>query len=399
MATVRAVLNTRYKSKDGSYPIVIRLIDGKRQKLHPTGYKIRETHWIEAEEQVSRKHPEADLINHVIDEEKLKAKRYLADCKIKGIPVDVELAFAEAKSHSFTDYLRHRARQHKEAEQLEMMHKATRYAKEFVDCFGREVFFTDLTPDMLRDYDAWLKAGEEKVRKPNSANTRHKKFEFLAKYYAAAIKEKKAPEPNPFKDYHIPTTPVKKEKLTQAQFTALEELPLREGAVRFARDLFLFAYYCKGARFETCLTMPKTALQGGRLYFTTNKGKKHLSAALHARLQAIISLYIDNPTDTIFGRVNEAHTLSKAKYRSVIGSENYMVNRALKTVAEMAGIPFELSFHHSRHTFAFHLKQVSDNIHVIKQSLGHSKTETTEKYLKDLDDEYLDKQLEGLYGV
>ncbi|WP_350340315.1 tyrosine-type recombinase/integrase [Paraflavitalea speifideaquila] len=43
----------------------------------------------------------------------------------------------------------------------------------------------------------------------------------------------------------------------------------------------------------------------------------------------------------------------------------------------------------ARHTFAFHLKHTSDNIHVIKDALGHSDSHTTEIYLENLDDEVL----------
>lgn len=399
MATVKAVLNQKYQSKDGTYPIVIRLIDGRRQRLHSTGHKVSERFWDAENEEVIRKHPDAPIINADIDEAKLKAKRYISECRRQGVPVDLELVFSEVKSHSFTDYLRHRARQHQQAEQLEMLYKANRYVKELTECFGRELYFYDITQDLLREFDAWLKAGEEGVRKPNSANTRHKKFEFLAKYYGNAIDEGKATGKNPFKLYlkEIKQTPVKKEKLTYEQFEAIENLPLRDGAVRFARDLFLFSYYNKGARFETCLTMPKTAIANGRLYFRSNKGKKHLSTELHPGLQRIIDHYIQNDTDTIFGKVAEVGKLGKTAYRSLIGSQNYMVNRSLKAVADLAGVGVALSFHHARHTFAWHLKMVSDNIHVIKESLGHSKTETTEGYLQDLGDEYLDVQLAKLY--
>jgi integrase/recombinase XerD len=70
----------------------------------------------------------------------------------------------------------------------------------------------------------------------------------------------------------------------------------------------------------------------------------------------------------------------------------------LKTVAALAGITKDLTFHIARHTFASHLQDVTDNIHVIKDSLGHSKSQTTEIYLKALSDERLDKDMDKLYG-
>jgi site-specific recombinase XerC len=44
------------------------------------------------------------------------------------------------------------------------------------------------------------------------------------------------------------------------------------------------------------------------------------------------------------------------------------------------------------------MKKKSDNIHVIKEALGHSKSSTTEQYLQSLDDEFIDKEIDKLYG-
>jgi hypothetical protein len=141
MATIKAILNTKYQSKDNTYPIVIRIIDGDKQKLHPIGYKVKEKHFEKG--QVTQKHPDCDIINSVIDDEVLKAKKYFADCRIKNIPVDMDLVFKEIKSHSFTGYLKHRAKQHKDAGQVEMEYKVDRYVKELDWCFEREIFLNE----------------------------------------------------------------------------------------------------------------------------------------------------------------------------------------------------------------------------------------------------------------
>jgi hypothetical protein len=55
MATVTPILRTSYKSKDGTCAIVVRVIDGKAQRLFAIGYKIQEKFWVG--EKVSAKHP------------------------------------------------------------------------------------------------------------------------------------------------------------------------------------------------------------------------------------------------------------------------------------------------------------------------------------------------------
>jgi integrase/recombinase XerD len=398
MATATAILNEKYLSKDG-YQVGIRLIDGKAQRFKPSGYKIPSKYWDEKAEQVSDEHPDADIINSVLEDDLVTAKRYFRDCRLSGMPIDLDLVFKEIKSHLWTDYLRHRAAQHKEADQIEMEYKCGRYAKEFTWCFGRDVYFSELTPENIRKYDSWLSREDSSIdKKKNGPNTRKKKFEFLGKYWNNAKREGKVfGDINPFEDYKINGTPVKKDKLTRDQITALEDLPLIEPRLMLARDLFLFSYYCKGVRFETCITAKKSAIANGRIYLQANKGKQFISILIHPKLQAIIDRYKDNKTDTIFGRVNTKEIdMVKAK-RSKIGSENTMINGLLKDVAALAEIPIPLSMHHARHTLAFHLKQVTENIHVIKEALGHSRTQITETYLNALDDEAIDNQMAKVY--
>lgn len=395
MATATAILNKKYHSKNG-YQVGVLLINGRKQKFHKSGYLIEEKHW--GGTHVKESHPDADIINSILEDDLTKAKRYFRDCRISDVPIDLELVFKEIKSHSWTDYLRHRAKQHEEAEQIEMKLKCDRFAKEFVRCFGRDIYFSELTQDNLRKYDAWLmKENPETSKKANSANTRKKKFEFLGKYFNNAIDDKKVIGENPFEKYSIKGTPVKKDKLTIDQIKAIEDLDLKPGILRLAKDLFLFSYYCKGLRFENCIAMPKGAIINGRLHYRINKGNKYLSTLIHPKLQTIIDNYIENETDTIFGRFNLSDIDTPLKKRKVIGSENAYINKALKDIAMMAGIKTKLSMHISRHSFAFHLKQVSDNIHVIKESLGHTKTSTTETYLQSLGDEFLDKEVAKVY--
>ncbi len=389
MATVKAVLNLRYQSKDKSYPIVIRVIVGKAQKMHPTGYKVLKTSF--ADGYVSKKHPEATEINAVIDSELSKAKHYIADCKIKGIPIDIDLVFKQVKSHSFTSYLQKRADQYKAKNMLIMETKTRRFRKELLDHFGKEVYFSDLTRDNIIAFDTYL------IKLPNSANTRIKKYEHLRKFFNAAKKEGLTNMEQPF-DLKITPEPIKKVKLTREQVMALENLELKPGMERLARDLWLFSYYCKAQRFETCITMRKSCIVDGRLDFRGNKGMKHFSVDIHKKLDDIIDRYISNDTDTIFGRNKKPiDKLTPREYISFIGSENANINRYLKIVAKLAEINVPLKMHQTRHSLAYHLKERKAGSGVIKDVLGHSDTRITERYLDSLDDRVLDKAVNDVY--
>lgn len=406
MATVKPLLDTRYQSKDKTYPVIVRIRHGSQVRDMPTGWKITEKHWKGS--QVGPGHPEQAYINSKIADLESQAKTYIADCKLKNRPIKLDLIGKAKASYSFNAFLQHRAAQYAAKEFFNMEAKTRRFDRELRVCFtaglnfddlnedelkkkplrGNEVYFEDINQDLLRQYEAFL------IKLPNGNNTRQRKFEFLGKFYQEAIRDGKAKGPNPFKDYKIQSKPVKKEKLTEEELKAIEDLKLKPGPHADARNLFLFSYYCKGARFENCITAKRTDIVNNRLMFRTNKGNKYISVKIHSRLQAIIDTY---QGAFLFPYV-KIIPAGKREYKKMIDSLNAVVNRYLKTIAEFAGVTKHLSFHIARHTFAFHLKKKTDSIHVIKDSLGHSRSDTTEVYLQVLDDEFLDMEMDKLYG-
>lgn len=387
MATVTPVLDTRYKAKDG-YAIKIRVIVGEEQKNISTGYRVGDKQWSNGQ---VVKHPDAAIINAVIWARVDEAKKYIADCAIKGKRVNLDLIGEGKTSFSFCEYLRERAAQYAKRGQIIMDRKLRRFAKELEFCFGRDVLFDDLNAASLREFETWLMQSPRE----NSANTRHKKFKFLRQFYQQAIDEDKHEGKNPFKNYVIGTTPVNKEKLTAAQITAIEQLQLAAGPVNDARNLFLFSFYTKGSRFENCLTFTRKQIQGGRVHIQQNKGRKFISVKIHSRLKAILDQYPKGKI--VFPFLKEVPENPKA-YLQAISSLNVTVNRNLKVIAGIAGIDANLTFHMARHSFAYQLKQVTNSVNVIQDSLGHSDQRTTQIYLKSLGDEILDKEMEKLYG-
>lgn len=406
MATVKPLLYTRYQSKDKTYPVIVRVREGKQTRDIPTGWKITVKHWKGT--MVGSGHPDAVYINSKIAEIESQAKAYIADCRLKNRPIKLDLIGQQRASYSFNAFLLHRAKQYAAAEMYVMEAKVRRFDREFRVCFtpgltfddldedtrlkrllrGNETYFDDINQDLLRVYETFL------INQGNVNNTRHKKFEFLGKFYTEAVNDGRAQEPNPFKLYKIASKPVRKEKLTEEELKAIEALQLKLGPVNDARNLFLFSYYCKGARFENCIMAKRSDVVNDRVMFKTNKGNKYISVKIHTRLQAIIGAY---EGDFLFPYI-KVMPAGKKEYKKKIDSLNVIVNRNLKIVASLAGITKELTFHIARHTFAFHLKKKTDSIHVISDSLGHSRSQTTEIYLQSLDDEYLDKEMDKLYG-
>lgn len=385
MATAKAVLKKDYKSVDGTYPLKIRLQNNSQLRYYNTGYKLEEKNFING---LVKKHPDADLINNLTAELLFKAKKYFSDCIINGRPINLEKVLVNSTTTNFADYIIHRANQYKEKKLVIMWQKLSRFEKELNECFNGKLFLDEVTKDKLRTFENYL------VNNGNHPNTIAKKFKFLKNLYQSALDEGLHTGTNPFRFYKITTYPTKKEKLLLSDIEAIEKLELT-GFLNDARNLFLFSYYAKGARFENCIFLQNTDIRDGRIFFKTNKGQKYLSVLISSKLQRILDQYDNKPFVFPYIKVLPKDLF---EHRQVKDSMNSLVNKYLKVIGATAQIKIPLTFHIARHSLAYHLKKTSASIHVIKDVLGHSDTRTTEIYLKGLDDEFLDEEMKKIYG-
>lgn len=386
MPTIKPLLDTRDR-KARVYPIVVYVYHRYKKRYLPTDYKIEKKYWGKNE---VIKHPDAAIINSKIAGIISEVKTYFAECQLKKREVNLELLGQATYGYSLNKFLALKAAEYGKKDMPVMGQKTRTIEKDITACFKREVFFDDLTPAALRELDTHLTA-------TNKGITRRGKFDKLMGWYEQAMKDGKAPAPNPFVGYRIAGKPVKRQKLTVQEIVAMENLVIDPGPVNDARNLFLFAYYCKGQRFRVCIMLKKKDIRNGRIHFKTDKGEKFISVKIHERLQKILSFYKDLPGDFVLPYVTE---LPKTK-RGIVtlsGNINAEANVHLKTVADLAGITISLTYHIARHTFAFHLKKQTKNINVIQETLGHSDQRTTANYLKELDDEILDDEVGKVYG-
>lgn len=88
--------------------------------------------------------------------------------------------------------------------------------------------------------------------------------------------------------------------------------------------------------------------------------------------------------------------LKKSLY-NMISSKNAYINKNLKTVAEMAGIKKKVSMHIARHTFARIAKLQGIDNALLKNMLGHSKLETTERYMGEFDTLETDRAMAKIF--
>jgi integrase len=112
----------------------------------------------------------------------------------------------------------------------------------------------------------------------------------------------------------------------------------------------------------------------------------------------ILSKYLPenpNPEDFVFPAIFEKNffLLSEKDKKKIMNSCNNICGFHLRKIGKELGLPFTLSFHLSRHTFATMALNKGMRIEHVSKLMDHAKISTTQIYAKIIDEE-LDKAVD-----
>lgn len=246
--------------------------------------------------------------------------------------------------------------------------------------FAGDVSFQNLNYSLLKDFENELRKNGYKP------NTVHKHFKNLKIYgYKAEKQELINPSKNPFRDFKVFQQQTERTFLTLDELNNLEELefPLEEKMLEYTRDLFCFSCYTGLRWSDVTRITSKHLFKNNNRYYINNLIMQKASPGIRKEIyiplyqlfcnseglskpELLIEKYYKNNEEPIFAALSDSH-----------------VNRYLKILAERVGLDKLLTFHCSRVSFAsITLNFFNVPIDIVRRILGHSKIETTQKYLK-----------------
>jgi integrase len=387
LATIKFVLKTSQPKKDGTIPILLRVIADRKTKYISTGYAVKQHQFKEGTENWVIKHPDSALINAALElkRSEVAEQSYRADISNKRLDI---AALGKKKRVTGTFFAAVTAR----LDNLENRNQAAMYEKLHAKfkilklIWRQDVYLEELSKHHVDKYiSARLK---DKIH----VNTIKKELS----YFSTVLSEIEHKGVDYFRraQKNLIAIKGKKQKLT-AEDVATMETTTFYGMTEVARDMFLFAYYCHGMRFENVATFQESFIKNGVIRYQMNKGKDTRDIEIHPKLQVIISKYKGN-SPYLFPVVKK-QVKDIWEKKSIIGSANAVVNTHLKRVAVICGIDKNLTTHINRHTFSYLTLKRGVSPSVIKDALGHSSIKTTETYLESLSDDEINKAVRGLY--
>ncbi|AUD00990.1 site-specific integrase [Spirosoma pollinicola] len=302
----------------------------------------------------------------------------------------------------------------------------------FVEFAGKDIPLTSINLDLLNRFKRKLQA------EGMMGGTQKTYFARIKRMTLEAMKLELL-DKDPFLHFDMPVEkPAPRLKLSDKQVAALESVDVEAprtdtlgrtysaGVWLFrAKWLYLFAYQMGGIRSRDVLQLRYSNIVGEtgseRLEYQMSKTGEFMSTRLNKKARGIIELFKRPGTTTdsyLFGVLSdEADYASYVSYEQKkkmprelaiqlyndISSVQAEINGELKTLAKKAGIAERLTFHTARHSFADKARRMmkeSKNISIddIRQALGHTKLDTTQRYLDSFDREGLDSAMGAIFG-
>ncbi len=213
------------------------------------------------------------------------------------------------------------------------------------------------------------------------------KLKFLAKEFNHQFDQE-----NHLDKYKIPGKgKYSKNALSQEDMKRISEYEPKNHRSKIFHDIFLFQYYSAGSRFGDVLKLKWNDIKNGYIHRQEEKTEKERTIPLNNSSLYIIRKYQGNESEYVFDLDQPKSNISNetwSKYKSKVLAS---MNSYLKTMRETLGIKTHISSHTSRHTFASHSFEVTQDIKSTSLLIGHSMLATTEKYVHT--DEKMNKKL------
>ncbi len=244
---------------------------------------------------------------------------------------------------------------------------------------GADLRFSELSPGMIEEYEAWL------VNRGLKQNTIRFYLRTLNTLLYKAVdnglldRDRKL-----FCRVRLSYVGTAKRAVSESCIRAIQKLQLPEGSIlAFARDVFMFSFYTRGMPFVDIACLKKTDLKNGQLVYCRKKTNRQLNVEWEREHQQIVDRYagMTEGSPYMFPVIRKTDGTEYRQRRRM--QEN--VNRALKKIGDRIGLKMPLTFYVARHSWASIAQNLNYSVAVISEAMGHSSIKTTQTYLASID--------------
>jgi integrase/recombinase XerD len=400
MASIKIILREKI-TKDGNFPVVLRIIKNRKSKLISLGFECLKKDWDEVSSQFKKSHSNYITRNRILLKHKDRALQIIDGFLMENIDFTLnqfEEKFRGVKSSNITvsEFW---------LEKIQDLNIAGRTgnARAYKDVYNsffkystnKNLVFREITTSYLDKYETYLRSNN------NSDGGIGIKMRTIRALFNYAIKNGIVDEKYyPFKNFKISKFKAKglKKALPREDIKLMEALDVTNYPHLIdTRNYLVFSYYMGGMNFVDLMKLKWSNIQGDRIEYTRSKTKGRFKIKMLGPVKEIVSYYRsqNRATDYVFPILLKDN-LSPMQIENRKHKTLRRFNKQLKEIAKIQGVSENVTSYVIRHSFATNLKFAGISTDLIGQTMGHNDVSVTNSYLKEFEDEVIDDVMKKL---
>lgn len=400
---IKLLLDTRRSKKDGSYPLVMRILYNRKSVQIPMGYSLFENEWIADKEKVksnARLGEGIVRLNNALHKERSKAYDLFTELKDSGELASLSLVEIKErligtsngkKKVTVTAFLDEvieglitSKKQGNAAIYKTLKNKLISFVGHSNLTFD-QITFRFLTRLETQHYATGGNAGGLSVY-----------MRTLRSLYNKAVSSGYASkERYPFNDYKIKSKKAVHKAMSEADFMKLiDYVPTSpHPSYERAKRLFLASFYLRGINWMDMAYLTMSNVQGDfeRIRYVRRKTGEPFNIKIQPKLKEILVSFLPpvHDKDTyLFPIIPQEQP--EEKHVMTIRNKRQRLNKLFKKIAEELDVaPFTI--YTARHTYATMAKRKGIPTAVIQESLGHATETMTQTYLDSFENSVVDE--------
>lgn len=401
MVSIKLKLKTKVNA-EGEHSIVLQVLKDRQKKIIATGLLVKKERWDDKEHCFKTRHPNAMHNNRLLDTIKIKARNIISEFEIDDIDFtlnEFEQRFRFGSKRNKVDLF---AFWDSVVQDLELSGRIG-YARSNKDTmrslqrFYKKpvLYMREINVTFLDKYEVFLRS------RGGSNGGIAVRMRSLRTIFNLAIRRDLIKQNlYPFHKYKISKLRGKRIKhaLTMAEIECFKNVDC-ESDIHLvnAKNYFLFSFYTRGMNFADMMRLKWSDITKERVTYARAKTRGNFSLKIVPPVREILKYYSENRRDTNYVfpiLLHDILTPTQIEHRKHKILSQY--NKALKILAQKAGIAKNVTSYVARHSFAMCLREKGVSIDIIGETLGHQSVLTTKAYVRDFGVEVLDEAVDVL---